>query len=159
MGAEDCVFRTAVDIELKKIFGKAITTGSIDVFKCFDQIVRPLIYKLAEEAGMPRCVLRAYAGFWENLEIHFQLAGTLGQKHKDPMSIPQGCPFSMTLIALLMRPWMGLMREEGVTPRALADDLLMMAEGKGHGERVPRAMESPEASSKMLGPGSQRQSA
>ena len=47
-------------------------------------------------------------------------------------SIPQGCPFSMAMIALLLRPWMQMMKEMGVTPRTLADDLMVWAEGEGH---------------------------
>eukprot|EP00973_Karenia_brevis_P016016 2189874-Karenia_brevis.AAC.1 len=60
--------------------------------------------------------------------------------------IPQGCPFSMMIIALLLRPWhllttLGLRRprptrdnhpsttDSHVVPRSLADDLLILASG------------------------------
>ena len=82
---------------------------------------------------------RHYSGFVQNMEVYYQLAGTLGDGHVDRASIPQGCPFSMVLVALLMRPWVSLMRECGVKPRTLADDLLFMAEGRGmEGKRSRR---------------------
>ena len=37
----------------------------------------------------------------------------------------------MTFIALLFRPWIVRMRQLGVTPRVLADDILITAEGTG----------------------------
>ncbi len=94
---------------------------------------------MAKEAGTPPGILRAYSGFVQNMEVYYQLAGTLGDGHVDRASIPQGCPFSMVLVALLMRPWVSLMRECGVKPRTLADDLLFMAEGRGmEGKRSRR---------------------
>ncbi len=90
---------------------------------------------------MPKRVLKAYSGFLEDMKVRFQLGGTLGAKHGDPTSIPQGCPFSMSLIALLLRPWIMVMRELGVSPRALADDLFFLSEGPGHGKKALWAME------------------
>ena len=141
VGAEDCAYQTAIYAELKRIYGEGFTTGSIDVHKCFDQVVRTLVYEIARAAGIPEGVLRAYRGFLENMQVRFQLAGTLGECHKDPTSIPQGCPFSMIMIALLVRPWICLMIESDIVPRTLADDLFIVAEGKRHGEKALKAME------------------
>ncbi len=141
VGAEDCAYLTALDIELKKLCQAGVTIGSIDVYKCFDQLLRPLILQLAEVAGMPKQVLRAYGSFIENMSIMFQLSGALGEAHEDRTSIPQGCPFSMAMVALLMKPWMSVMREAGVSPRALADDLFILAQGRNHGRKAIDAME------------------
>ncbi len=90
---------------------------------------------LALQYRLPSGFPCAYSGLVQNMEEHYQLAGTLGEDHVDRASIPQGCPFSMVLVALLMRPWASLMRECGVKPRTLADDLLIFAEVGGMARR------------------------
>ena len=65
----------------------------------------------------------------------------IGIPRKDRCSIPQGCPFSMTMVALLFRPWVMLMQEQGVTPRVLADDLLILTHGTGHRARTVKTVE------------------
>ena len=111
------------------------------MYKCFDQIVRKLILKLAEKAGMDQKVLKAYGSFIENMDIFYQINGIVGEKHNHLCSIPQGCPFSMLMIALLMGPWAKLIKENNVTPRILADDLMFISSGKGHGTKAVDAME------------------
>ncbi|MFM7983041.1 MAG: hypothetical protein ACKPKO_27330, partial [Candidatus Fonsibacter sp.] len=54
--------------------------------------------------------------------------------------IPQGCPFSMMVIVLLMRPWIFPSRSSLTVPRALADDLLIVAvEDEQYGEAAALA--------------------
>ena len=43
--------------------------------------------------------------------IRFSINHHLGQPHQHRCGIPQGCPFSMDFVALLMRPWIMCMRE------------------------------------------------
>eukprot|EP00973_Karenia_brevis_P077706 10798171-Karenia_brevis.AAC.1 len=69
LGAEECAYLTALDLEIKRAAKKHVTLGSIDVFKCFDQILRPLVYRLAEVGGMPREVLHAYRSFVEAMRV------------------------------------------------------------------------------------------
>ena len=59
-----------------------------------------------EKAGIPKGILRAYKSFQEELKARNTISGGLGSEYKRETSIPQGDPFSMMLIALLMRPWM-----------------------------------------------------
>ena len=47
----------------------------------------------------------------------------------------------MTMVALLLKPWVNLMRAHGIEPRTLTDDLFMYASGKRHGVRMASAME------------------
>ena len=54
-------------------------------------------------------------------------------------SIIQGDPFSMFAVALMLRPWIMQMREMGVVPRVLADDLQIMAEGDQHNNKFMEA--------------------
>ncbi len=48
----------------------------------------------------------------------------------------------MCLVGLLMRPWVGLMREMGVEPRVLADDLFLYSSGKKHATTMVDAMKA-----------------
>ena len=100
------------------------------MFKFFDQILRPLAYAVLAIAGMPREVLQAYKRFLENLITYNVIAG--GLKHGQPRAcgIPQGCLFSMMVVALLMGPWIVLMRMMGMKSNVLADDVLLMARGQ-----------------------------
>ena len=139
-GAQDARMNTALQLELAQLSDKLVAGGSVDVYKCFDQINRQLILLLAIKAGMPRRIVEPYFRFVDNLKIGYQVGDTVGTVHSDRCSIPQGCPFSMTMIALLMVPWIHLMRELDVDPRALADDLMFTATGEGHRARTIRAM-------------------
>jgi hypothetical protein len=47
----------------------------------------------------------------------------------------------MMLVGFTFHPWVRLMRAHGVTPRALADDLTIMASGNGHEARLKEAFE------------------
>ena len=52
-GAQDAWYKTALDTEFTRQLGLDIAGGSIDIFKCFDQINRQIVFHLAKEAGMP----------------------------------------------------------------------------------------------------------
>ena len=90
---------------------------------------------------MPKQILETYFQYIDNLEIRFQIGKTLGETHRDVASIPQGCPFSMNMVALLMRPWILKMKENGIEPRTLADDLFFYANGKDHEIKSVKGME------------------
>ncbi len=109
-GAEEGWYLTQLDFETKSLGGMQISAGSIDIYKYFDQILRPLITAVAEKAGMPQQILETYRNFIDDIGIRMQIGTSLGEEHKHPCSIPQGCPFSMTLIALRMRPLIKLVR-------------------------------------------------
>ncbi len=75
------------------------------------------------------------------MHIQYQTGQTTGKQHQDVASLPQGCPYSMTMVALLTKPWIGTMRRAEVTPRTLADDLLIIAVGNRHQSRYINAMQ------------------
>ena len=83
VGAEEGWYLTQIALETQRLQGKQISAGSIDVFKCFDQLSRKLIYALAKEAGMPRKVVNAYYAYIDNLDVRYQVGRTLGGKHQD----------------------------------------------------------------------------
>ena len=102
-----------------------------DIAKFFDRVRRTLLYNMAEAAGMPPKVLRAYKAYLEELAAYNVLAGGIGIPHKRKCGIPQGCPLSMVMVALIMRPWIILMRKvQGIACYILADDVLVWAEGE-----------------------------
>ena len=47
----------------------------------------------------------------------------------------------MTMVAIIMRPWIMKMIESDVTPRVLADDLLITIQGPGHLPRLVKTVE------------------
>ena len=91
---------------------------------------RPLIYQLAAMAGLPLGILAPYRTYLETSQAHFQFGKCIGLPHRTRTSIPQGCPFSMVMIALLTLPWIHLMQHATALPRVLADDLLFTAIGE-----------------------------
>ena len=140
-GAEDAWWETALHIEHNASSAVPFSGGATDVFKCFDQICRPLLYYLATVAGIPRRILDAYRRYQENADIYNSLGLGLGKPRRRPNGIPQGCPLSMLFVALLLRPWMAYMHTLNVKPRTLADDLLLFAAGHDHIGRIIHATE------------------
>ena len=101
-GAEDAWWNTALRHELLRLQGIDYTGGSADIFKCFDQVDRQLLYKMLQKAGFPTRILNAYKQFIEHHMTYNAVASGLGTGHKRENGIPQGCPLSMMLIAFLL---------------------------------------------------------
>ena len=90
-----------------------------------------MVYRIAAASGIPQPVLTAYETYLENLLVYNCLAGGVREPFRRPCGIPQGCPFSMAIVALIMRPWVMLMRTFiGIRCFILADDVLILATGK-----------------------------
>ena len=77
-GAQDGWYDTAVQAEYAEVMGVGFTGTTADIHKCFDQIQRPAVYRLAREAGIPSRVLTAYMAFQESLVARNTLAGRIG---------------------------------------------------------------------------------
>eukprot|EP00973_Karenia_brevis_P046091 6384710-Karenia_brevis.AAC.1 len=139
IGAAEAWFFTGLEIELAMLSETPIIGGVLDLFKCFDQVMRPLLYAVLAIAGLPAEILVAYKNFQEQMCIYNTVNGSLGTPHKHLFGIPQGCPLSMVFIALLLRPWMQQMTSIGAIARTLADDLLLLAKGARAGHLFVRA--------------------
>ncbi len=133
VGAEDAWYTTAVHIEIAKLTNTPYIGAAADIWKCFDQIFRPLLYTILWHMGIPIGLLQAYRSFLENLMFVNSLAGGLGRPHRRACGIPQGCPLSMLFIAVMFRPWLVMVDAMGVAGRILADDIMIIGFGKqGH---------------------------
>ena len=77
-GAEDAWYALTSEVETYKMAGEDFVGGAVDVAKCFDQISRQLVYKLAKKAGMPPVILSAYQRYQENMKVH----NTLAKRHR-----------------------------------------------------------------------------
>ena len=126
-GAQDATYQTALEMELFKMEGTPFTGGSADIYKCFDQVVRTILDYVLKQAGMPTKVQRAYMKYINGPSVINCIAGIVGVPFSKPTGIPQGDPFSMMVVAILLRAWVVQMKEMKVIPRLLADDLLAMA--------------------------------
>ena len=129
-GAVDAWYQALMDVECMLLEGMPFCGGAADIHKFFDQIQRDLVYDLLETAGMPKEVLVAYRNFLENLNVYNGIGSNVGHKYSRKCGIPQGCPLSMAIVALLMRAWVIEMRSMNVDAKFLADDVLLVAKGK-----------------------------
>eukprot|EP00973_Karenia_brevis_P065461 9095735-Karenia_brevis.AAC.1 len=89
-GAEDAWYMTGVHIEHSRVHNKHVIGGTLDIYKCFDQIVRPLLYFQLRMGGFPRKLLNAYIAYHEHVELHFVFASHIGEGHTHECGIPQG---------------------------------------------------------------------
>jgi hypothetical protein len=81
-GASDASYATAVDMEYYRCAGHHVTGGVADIYKCFDQLVRNLVFELLRVAGMPLRILNPYADFLTGLIVYNGLVGCMGKPHK-----------------------------------------------------------------------------
>lgn len=131
MGAVDAWHKALNNIEEVKINATPFCGGVADIAKFSDRRRRRrgIVYKMASAAGMPTMILRAYEAYIENLLLYNCHAGGVGRPHRRKCCVPQGCPFSIMMVALMMRPWISYMRAfGGVQCLILADDILIVAE-------------------------------
>ena len=141
-GANDAAYKTALLVEQCILKKEDYTGGAADVYKCFDQVQRPLMYEILRKGGMPETVLSAYTRFLEQMEVRNTVVGGIGEPYKRPTGIPQGDPFSMMVTAMMMRPWLVQMKQAAVVPRILADDLQILARGANRLNRFENASDA-----------------
>ena len=145
-GAVDAWRHALTTIEEHKLDGQEFAGAVADIMKFFDQIRRKLVYEVAKAAGMPPGVLKAYQAYIENMKVYNCLAGGMGTPYMRRCGIPQGCPFSMMFVALIMKPWIVIMRcIPGVKAFILADDVLVLVTGAEMIGRVAEAIDKTHA--------------
>ena len=155
-GAEDASYASAVLLENCKLRRIDATGGAADIFKCFDQVTRELVYELLSRAGLPKKILKAYKGFQESLKAYNTVAGGVGAAYSKPTSVPQGDPMSMMIVALLLRAWIVEMKQMNLKPRVLADDLHVIAVGYDHLGQFQKDFDKTHCHLEAMGQGSHR---
>ena len=99
--------------------------GPLDICKCFDQIIPLLIDLVLHIRGLPWRVLGLYVRMMRGVQVVNMLPQGAGKPYRRRRSIPQGCPFSMIHIAVLLRPWISSNRGSAMIPPTLCYDLLL----------------------------------
>jgi hypothetical protein len=105
--------------------GADFAGAAVDIYKCFDQIIPLLGQALMLIAGMPAQNLKASRSMMDTVKVVNVLPQGAGTPYTRKCSIPQGCPLSMMILALITRPWILLMKHMETIPRTLADDLFL----------------------------------
>ena len=59
-GADDAWYETSLCIEHCRVIGTPYAGGASDIYKCFDQLPRSMVYHLAHVAGLPDGILTAF---------------------------------------------------------------------------------------------------
>ena len=77
-GATDATYQALADIERMTMEGTQYCGGAADIYKFFDQILRQLVYKVFEMAGMPPTILSACRRFLEELVAYNIILGGVG---------------------------------------------------------------------------------
>ena len=137
--ADSASWAMALEVEGAVTEGSGASAASLDIYKCFDQMSREVIVLLARRAGAPEAIISSWYRMLAGLRTYNSLCGTAGVLYGRPASIPQGCPLSMLWLNLALRPLIILTRTANALPRALADDLTVMARGLRHWARVRNA--------------------
>ena len=64
-GADDAWYNAALRLETWQAKGIPVVGGSVDIYKCFDQIIRLIVYVVLMLSGFPPKVLTAYINYQE----------------------------------------------------------------------------------------------
>ena len=80
-------------LELAKLQGRQMVGLSVDLFKCFDQLSRPLLYRIAQRLGAPCGLLAGWFSMLSQLSVINVLSNGVGTEYSRGLSIPQGCPY------------------------------------------------------------------
>ena len=135
-GADMATWLFARHLEESSLRGQHVSAMAVDIYKCFDQIVRQLVVCTAARAGCPLEVVGPWYRLMQGMQCYNLLAEGVGEGYAKPCSIPQGCPFSMMWLALLSTGLERTVRAHHCRPRVLADDWLVSAAGEDHDTRL-----------------------
>ena len=91
-GAAGAAYATAIEIEYCRAAGIKYSGGAADIYKCFVQIRREIVYEVLSSAGLPEQIVHAYRDFQENLMVRNTIAGGLGEAYFTPPPSPKVIP-------------------------------------------------------------------
>ena len=111
------------DIEAALEAGEQQVGANLDVKKCFDTINPRKSIRVADILGLPRGVTNVLLDFHKDQERLAECEGCVADRPPKPtMSVLQGCPASMVLLAMLMAVWTKLVGNEPWTFEASLSD-------------------------------------
>ena len=135
-GAADVA--TELTLRIDRIKAGFENTGffmSLDQSQCFDRIGLVNLLKILDKLDLQICfqVIANYSTLVRHIYTDGQPSDIfIGGRGNEIAGIPQGCPWSMMFLSLILRPWLLQQRQFGLHPRILADDMLITAEGDNH---------------------------
>eukprot|EP00973_Karenia_brevis_P090512 12402933-Karenia_brevis.AAC.1 len=74
-GAQDAWYLASLDLEQSQLLHADFIGGTLDLFKCFDQIVRLLLYVILIVAGLPSRISTAYCNYHERVLLYHAFPG------------------------------------------------------------------------------------
>ena len=77
-GADDAWYSTSLEAEHAILHDLPLVGAIADLYKCFDQIIRGLLYALLAMAGLPPQILIAYINFMETTLIYNSIGDSYG---------------------------------------------------------------------------------
>ena len=98
----------------------------LDLSKFFDTIPWEPVEFLLRQLGIPVFVIRAIRNWWRNLKRRFQVGQTLSPPSSSCRGLPQGCPFSPILSAILLLPLLQKLEKLELQVTSYADDLSLV---------------------------------
>ena len=78
MGAADGSYGLALQIEATAANKERVAGGAADIYKCLDQVQRPILDQVFKLAGLPQGGLDAYTRHQENVTVRTTSRGASG---------------------------------------------------------------------------------
>ena len=101
---------------------------------------RETVHEVALAMGIHPPLIRAWYSIMASMRTMNCLGGGgVGLPYARGASIPQGCPLSMLLMSMVLRPMICITRLVGAVPRVLADDITLRVRGQRHWKRLKLA--------------------
>lgn len=143
-------FTVALLIEMARTAGLEVQGTQLDYTKCFDLLVRDILFPLAAKYGLPAAVLGPMRSFYSHLKRSFRLGETHGVPFRDTNSMVQGCSLTLLLVNMLVSVWARAVHEASpdTVVSAYVDDRGLAAFDKDH---LRRALEVTELFDQLAG--------
>ena len=75
-----------------------------------------MLYAAVRRRGLPEPLLNAYSRYQEHLVVRNVFGFGVGAEYAGPCFIPQGRPFSMLFLSILLGPWLVAVRAPRGSP-------------------------------------------
>ena len=138
-GAADAHMSYALRTEHTIHSGMKYAGEVTDLTQAFDRLLREVTIPIDIRAGFPLQLLRAWSNYVEHLRVTAAYTMGLGATVQRVISIPQGCPFSMRFLGMVVAPWCRATRTAYTIPRVLADDMAALCIGQDAAKRAVEA--------------------